>query len=92
MSLLDIQPQPELLSVAAGMFLATNVSQPARRYANTIVKSLSDMEMKVDWNIRYTPERDCKYFGEKVGEKDCVLKSKHRNLNRCKICLYGKRR
>lgn len=43
--------------------------------------------MPEKYGYRYTPERNCKY----CGKDSCVLKSKHRNLNRCKICLYGKR-
>lgn len=38
-------------------------------------------------NIRYTPEKDCKYYINQI--KGCKLKSKHRHLNKCKKCLYG---
>ena len=44
--------------------------------------------MPENGRIIRTPETGCKYWNRK--RKECDIKAKHRNLNLCKICSYGK--
>ena len=47
------------------------------------------MNIPFDYDIRYTPETDCKYYRKEKGKAFCFLSDKHRNLNKCKVCQFG---
>lgn len=40
-------------------------------------------------SITYTPEKDCKYYRKEKKKEFCFLSSKHRHLNKCKVCSFG---